>query len=168
MPIDNITLMRHQPPPEKPKRRPRWVPPLVFLLGAAAMILVFACCRDNPARSKAGATLFVVLLVVYTGFQILRGWNEDGLAGTFYRLRRRLGSMLAGDEERDGLAIVIGALAFLAATFAIVLLARWGAVRKTNKAPRSGALNLQGTNGITARRSAPPPPSPPPSPSSAS
>ena len=37
MPIDNITLMRHEPPPPEPPRRPRWVAPLVFLIGAGLL-----------------------------------------------------------------------------------------------------------------------------------
>jgi hypothetical protein len=125
MPIDNVTLLRHEnPPSEPPRRRPWWVAPLVLLAGAAILLTAAWFAWGDDARTRIVAGLYCLYAVLFFLWRLRIGWLEDGVFGVWYREEHPMGSMLAGDEERDGLANSASVLAGLAVILVIVLAAR--------------------------------------------
>jgi hypothetical protein len=123
LPIDNVTLLRHEPPPDPPRERPWWVAPLVFLIGAAIFLAAAWFALGDPGRTRLVVILLGACAAAFGLWRMWIGWQEDGLFGAFCRDDHPMGSMLAGDEERDGLVIAFWILSGLAVILVVVLMA---------------------------------------------
>lgn len=123
MPIDNTTLLKHTPTPPPERHRPWWVAPLVFFIGAGIMSGAAAIAFRDVAITRVVGIALVLIAGLWWLWRLYVGWQENGLLGLFYRDQHDMGSMLAGDEERDGLVIALWLLSMLAAILAVVLYA---------------------------------------------
>lgn len=123
-PIDNTTLLRYQGlPPKLPKPRRWWVAPLVFF-GACAVMFAAGCATSG---SVLGTRIVVVACVggamAWWLSRLYIGWQENGVIGLLYRDENPTGSILANDDERDGLALALNIVAVVALLVAGVLIA---------------------------------------------
>jgi hypothetical protein len=126
MPIDNLTLLRHQPPPVQPRHRPWWVAPLVFLLGAAILLTAATLSLGDNTHMRLVAVICFALAAVFSLWRLSIGRQQGGLLGALYRSKHAVGTILAGDEERDGLAISLWLLSGLALILAVSLWTKAG------------------------------------------
>ena len=79
MPIDNLTLLKHEPPPPcPPRKRPWWVALLVFIVGAALLTSAATYALGDPARSQAVGALLLTVAGVFWLWRLCIGWQEDG------------------------------------------------------------------------------------------
>ncbi|HMN41889.1 MAG TPA: hypothetical protein PKE29_13680 [Phycisphaerales bacterium] len=125
MPIDNATLLkRTPPPPPPPQRRPRpwWVAPLIFIVGAAVFSTAARLAWGDLLLTRIVVVALMGFAALFALWRMLIGWQEGGLLGVLYRRKHPTGTMLAGDEERDG---VVNALWVLACLAVMVSFALW-------------------------------------------
>lgn len=147
MPIDNSTLMKYTPPPAPRRPRPGWIAPLVFVLTTVVLLGSAAAAWGDDAWTRIVVLFCVAVVGVWSLWRLAIGWSEDGLLGLFYREEHSMGTILAGDEERDGLVITFWWLSSIAVVIIIALMSKtpsafaaWGIGPKP-----SGAVAPTGT-----------------------
>lgn len=134
MPIDNTTLMKYTPARPVPRPpRPAWVAPVVFVVSTTVLLGAAAAAWGDDAWTRIVVLVCVVGIAAWSVWRGAVGWSEDGLLGLFYRDEHPMGTMLAGDEERDGLVVTWWWLSSIAAVIMLVLMfkspyafASWG------------------------------------------
>lgn len=124
MPIDNSTLMKHTPPLVPRRPRPGWIAPVVLVLTTLALVGCAVAVWGDDAWTRIAVLFCVVGAGVWSLWRLAIGWTEDGLLGLFYREEHAMGTILAGDEERDGLVVTWWWLSSIAVVIVVVLMAK--------------------------------------------
>jgi hypothetical protein len=121
MVIDNRTLLKYGGTPSDPSSRPAWIAAAVFLVGASCLGAMTVLAWGDVSRSRVACVIIIAAVAVVLAFRLV-GWFRSGggihdflEACTWIRSpwESELGSIAAGEEERDGLERAWGALFWL-------------------------------------------------------
>lgn len=90
----------------------------MFVIGMSVLAGLVAWATASPQGVLAVRVYAVLVAGSFILSRIKLGWEEDGLAGVYYRFKKPMGSMVVGDEERSPTVtawFMLGGISFIAA-----------------------------------------------------